>query len=361
VSLRVTTPLTVLVVAVAMADLGLRDPLLHTEHAAAAIVAALAATLLYMRIARRRRTVSRRMSTVAIAVFSLFWALLVAEAALTLIDRSDGIRYSLAGDLWFKRHWQPINSLGYRDREYSRGELEQKKKIYVIGASFVAGHGLKDYRDTFSQRLQLLVGDNSLVLNMGVCGDDSRGELKRLTQAPVKPDLIVLGYSGNDIIGMARHEGSPPPPFQPYRDLPAPLRAIVEHSYLFNFVLWSTPRHYFSDRWSYLKRVYEDPRILRLHAEDLQRFVDYSVTQQIPLAVVLFPYLHDLPGSSIYVPFVKAFFQTRGIPVLDVAELVADLPLRERVVNLNDLHPSITVHAMVADALFRLLREHSFL
>ena len=46
------------------------------------------------------------------------------------------------------KYWKPINSYGYRDIEHVN--LKEKKLPFVVGDSFVAGHGIKNYKDLFS-------------------------------------------------------------------------------------------------------------------------------------------------------------------------------------------------------------------
>ncbi len=79
--------------------------------------------------------------------------------------KSDGFCFTLASKTWFKRYWLPINSLGYRDIEYTKDNLKGKRIVFVVGDSFVAGQGIKNYKDRFSNILQEKLGKSWAVLN----------------------------------------------------------------------------------------------------------------------------------------------------------------------------------------------------
>jgi hypothetical protein len=110
-------------------------------------------------------------------------------------------------------------------------------------------------------------------------------------------------------------------------------------------------------RTNTLLAAYSDPAILGRHYEDLERFVAFSHKNRCSLVVVLFPFLQDLETSRRFTVPVAHFFATTGTPVVDVAKLVTDVPVKQRVVNSNDHHASKRVHRMVADALYKVLVE----
>ena len=74
-----------------------------------------------------------------------------------LIVQSDGYRHTLSSELWFRRYWHPINNEGYRD--YQTKHLDGRSVLFVVGDSFVAGHGVKRIVDRFPNRLAEMLGD----------------------------------------------------------------------------------------------------------------------------------------------------------------------------------------------------------
>ena len=186
---------------------------------------------------------------------------------------------------------------------------------------------------------------------------DSRGLFRGLVEFPWPPHVLVLSYFGNDLHEAAEELGFVPPAHVPYGDLPAPVRAVVQRSYFLDYLYWSWPRGELFGWWGFFQRAWGDPRVVALHERDLEKFVQYSRDRKVPMVVVLFPFLHDAETSALYVPRVKAFFEARGVRVIDASTLVADLPVSERIATVNDVHPSPLVHARVADALAKELPE----
>ncbi len=54
---------------------------------------------------------------------------------------------------------------------------------------------------------------------------------------------------------------------------------------------------------------------------------------------------------------VTNLFEDQGVPVLDVAELVENEPVRQLIVNSLDAHPSKWVHQQVADKLHEMILQ----
>jgi len=112
---------------------------------------------------------------------------------------------SLAAKRWFCVHWNPIDTLGYRDEEPTR--LEGRNVVYVVGDSFVAGQGVADYRARFSNRLEELLGPEWAVANIARIGWDTRQQRAALAKLQAPPDLVVLSYLINDIARIAASHG----------------------------------------------------------------------------------------------------------------------------------------------------------
>ena len=63
------------------------------------------------------------------------------------------------------------------------------------------------------------------------------------------------------------------------------------------------------------------------------------------------PLQTDLSGK------VASFFREHQVPVVDVAALIDSQRPRSTIANSVDTHPSIQVHALVADALYPMVLE----
>jgi len=275
--------------------------------------------------------------------------LLACEGVAATIGRTHSVGYTLASRLWFARHWrEPRNSLGYRDVEHVE---DGRRKLFVLGDSFVAGVGIADVRERFSDRLQAALGEHTQVHNLGFNGADTRQEAYLLETYPFRPDVLVLSYYINDILGAAAALGHREPPFRPYANLAPPLAWLVTRSYLLDFVYWLLPQRDQAGIRKHLARCFTWPEVVALHEQDLQHIVDWTRAKGCDLIAVVFPSLIQLEESAAWVAPALGVFARNGVPALDVRTLLRDLAPEERVINQNDPHPSARVHALVAEAL----------
>jgi hypothetical protein len=274
------------------------------------------------------------------------------EVIFSFVPRSHGVGYTFAARLWFEKYWRPINSLGYRDKEIAQNDLS-KIKVAVVGDSFMAGHGVKDVRDRFSDVLQAKLGAQYRVFNLGLNGADTRSEFDSLSAFPYKSDIIVLSYCGNDIDKVSLAMGTPSPEFTPYKNLGSAARYMVEHSFFFNYLYWLMPQEDSKNYDEFLFSSYRNPEILKAHLSDLKKFVDFARLGGSKLFVLLFPYdLRDLEGTKSYVQPVKDEFLAENVPVLDVSEIATAIRPSDRTVNSSDGHPSPALHRLIAESFY---------
>jgi hypothetical protein len=312
---------------------------------AAALLAAFALSLARLRDSRvARRCVAAGLATAL--------SLIALEEVFMFVARSHNVGYTLASKLWYHHHWGMPNALGYRDHEHV--PAPGKKIVFMVGDSYAAGAGVEReqrFADVFAG-----LRPDLQVMNLGVCGLDSVEEYKRLEAHPVHPDVVVLEYYPNDVDGAAKRAGHDPPDFEPYADLPCFVPVwFVRNSFLANFAYWQLPH---GDGDAYLRFMMDmehDPAVSRLQLEDLAKFCTWTNERRAGLVVVLMPLLEDLAWSRTANADVKAFFESQHVPVVDVADLVADLTVAQRLVNHHDGHASRVVHERIGHALAKLI------
>ena len=90
------------------------------------------------------------------------------------------------------------NQRGLRDHDHPYPRVDGKKRILVIGDSFVWGYGVGQ-DESFAERMEKTLGDVE-VINAGVSGYSTDQELLWLQDEGMKyrPDLVILVLSGND-------------------------------------------------------------------------------------------------------------------------------------------------------------------
>ncbi len=151
---------------------------------------------------------------VAYAALMLFFVL---EAIFMFVPQTHRIGYTLASQRWFQ-YYVHKNNIGYRDEPITEERLKNKIKIFVFGDSFTAGHGIKDPDDRYPDKLESMLPENYVVLNLGRNGTGTQDQLFRYMLFPIKPQIFILGYHGNDIDEVCGIKDSYP--YKPYTDLP---------------------------------------------------------------------------------------------------------------------------------------------
>lgn len=99
--------------------------------------------------------------------------------------------------------WYRINSDGIRDRDYPVAKPQGVFRVAAVGDSCTFGFGL-ELEDTWPKQLEKELqktNPGAEVINFGVMGYNTPQEAERIQDKVLKysPDLIVIGYSLNDI------------------------------------------------------------------------------------------------------------------------------------------------------------------
>ena len=164
--------------------------------------------------------VPRRLVGPLVALVSLLASLVLAEVALAMLgyghlrpepqpagfwrhDAQLGWRHAAGSDGIFDR--SPvfrtrvrINDKGLRGRDYPYERMAGRRRVLVLGDSFVFGFGVEQ-EETFTSVLENLLPATD-VLNAGVSGYGTDQELLWFRGEGVRyrPDLVILLMSGND-------------------------------------------------------------------------------------------------------------------------------------------------------------------
>lgn len=302
----------------------------------------------------RNGRIGPRWKNVLTSAFAIFLVLILLESIFMFIPYSNGVGYTYASQIWFAYYWR-TNELGYRDKLPS--EIDQTKPlIALVGDSFTAGHGIRSVRDTTAGQLQEMAGNRFTVMNLGRDRADTKREFNNLLNYPLTPDVIVLQYYGNDIDPAAVEAGIPWGKFTAYADVGLIGEFIMRGSVLFNYIYWRYPHQDLGNYRKFLIKAYHDPEAMSIHFHDLEKFVNYAKECRVQLLVVLFPFLRDTELSHVFIDPIGKFFRSQSVPVIDVTSLLPPFVESERVVNMNDAHPSPIVDRRLAEAIWEKLR-----
>jgi hypothetical protein len=302
----------------------------------------------------RRRTL---FANALLAVASLVLTLGSLEAGFRhFAVYSDGLGQTRAAQRWFQRYWGPLNHAGYRDREIDPAALAATRRLYVVGDSFAAGHGIEDREARFADRVRRGLGPAWSVVLLARNGWNTTDELLALRSMALPPDVIVLSWYVNDI------EAVSPQAAPPRLDLdgePAGVRAVVQHSDLANFVYWRVRRTRLSGLqsayWQSVLNAFDDPATWERYATQLRDVAALARAQGALLLVIAFPDLTDVVGTHTIVARVATVFRDEGAEVVDLAERFTGRPPQDLVVSALDAHPNAAVHAEVGELVLRRL------
>ncbi|MDD2635624.1 MAG: SGNH/GDSL hydrolase family protein [Bacteroidales bacterium] len=266
----------------------------------------------------------------------------------------------MQNNIWIKRYFKPINSLGYRDTE-PKTETG-KKNILVIGDSFVAGHGIK-HEEMFTFLISEQLKKDYLVFNLGVCGSHTDREFDSLMQYPVKPDIIILAYYHNDIESAMIKLNKTPKIENPKDKLNGLSRLFVNNSLFANFLFSNYAKKQISSQFMESPNndilAYLDDSLWGYQVTALDKFNNYCLKNRIPLLIINFPTLNEgitivnrIAGNKI-----EDYCLQNQIEFINIYDYVIDMPMSKRIANPMDNHPSAEVNKIVSNLLIEKIRE----
>jgi len=291
----------------------------------------------------------------SISIFTVFYLFVVLEIVFyNFVVYSDGFGFTLSSKRWVAKYWKPLNSYEYRDSEHVH--VHGKKILFVVGDSIVAGHGIKDHSDRFSDVLAGKLDGDWEVINIAKNGWDTNNEFEAIALYPYKPDIIILSYFINDIEGAAQKVGVNRPVL--IKDTPPLLLAtLIKNSYFANYFYWRLHRYNFAeelvDRYkAYLTQAYVSKKIWEVHQKELMRIIEFTKKNNSELIVVVCPDFSNIDESKKFTSKIVNFMDENSVRVIDVASKLAGREAMDLVVSSIDAHPNVAVHREIAEMLY---------
>ena len=221
------------------------------------------------------------------------------------------------------------NAQGFRDGPFTVEKAPNEYRIAAVGDSITFGW-TQDAAQVYVEQLEARLnaagapGMHYSVYNFGVGGYNAAQEVA-LVNANVlsyKPDLILMGYCGNDNqigfdAGLWRH---------------------------FSRTWWRT-WDFAKLRWMFFQEHRQEHDLVeRSYAE----LADVAREAGVPVLVVLFPHANDLGGSELVRR--AAFFESLGMATVNLYPVFAE---RGMDTLMNDIvHPNTEGHTLAAAAIF---------
>ncbi len=217
----------------------------------------------------------------------------------------------------------------------------KKKRILVLGDSFVWGHGVANINHLWWRQLQLELerrGYNDLeVMAAGLCGATTRLELdwaKRLLPE-YKPDMIIWSYVVNDACEVDEKTGSELVPHKSYLESSEPqgfagliCQYLPNLSYhllnlRFQNVLRKTSNSVQGYDWQDWELLLLKGRNFERYKRTIQQVAEFNKISQIPNLFVMMVF----PARERYLVRlqpVEALLDQQSIPYLDLLEPMCD-------------------------------------
>jgi len=312
---------------------------------------AFAVIIIFFRILKNESKTRNAFINISLVIFSTSLSLLILEIIFgVFVVQSDGYGFTLSSKRWFHENWKPINSDGYRDYEHKW----KPNVIFVVGDSFVAGHGLKNIDDRLSGQLAKKLGDQWSVAVLAQNGWGPISEYNALVNHRKRPQKIILSYYINDIesAAEANHFHRPQLVKMPNDDI----RFFTDNSYVLNWIYWRLYRGGFGDAyWNYLKQAFSDPKIWNSHENELMNIIDFSRNNGSEIVFVVWPNLNDIDGSLVFTSKVVAFLIEQEVEVIDLAKYFQNRQPSTLVVNAMDGHPNKKANMEVSELIYKRL------
>lgn len=255
------------------------------------------------------------------------------------------------------------NRFGIRGPDITLDKPPGTFRIAVIGDSVTMGAGVAD-EDTYARRIERRLnargdGRHYEVVNLGMPGLNARVVVARFEEKglPLAPDLVIYGYTLNDIEGPAYRPGPPPDTFYGVPTWLAP----AFHSRLFTLLalrVYSLREAISPPKGSYVRALddnyFHNPAALAQVETAFDRLA--AVARARRLCVLLVP--HTYVALLRLHPFVRHYElierlgRARGFYVQQTFDRFRGRDPASLWVSFNDVHPNARGHALLADAVW---------
>jgi hypothetical protein len=294
------------------------------------------------------------------------FVLLVAEAAVRLLQADQPTPTGYAPVNTNRRFMRPKNALGYRDLERTIAKPPGVRRAVSLGDSFAWGASV-EFEDAYPQRLERGLRRRRRepwqVVNLALPGMNTVDEAAQLETEGMAygPDLVLLGYVLNDSEDATAAEARRAVEWAEPKEVP---RGVLDRSALFRMVstrLWATAEN--RRRVSGYRSMYAEdaPGWIAARAA-LRRMGGLCREKGVPFVVAIFPLFGNplddrYPFAEIHAKVGQAAGEA-GAKVVDLLPAYRGLRWEMLVVDgVNDEHPNEIAHRIAANVLLHALDD----
>ncbi len=251
-----------------------------------------------------------------------------------------------------------VNSIGIRDKEYTKKKPPNVTRIAIIGDSFTFGYGVENDSDVYSEVLEKKLGDNYEVINFGM-GSLNALDIYYVVKEkiiPYNPDVIIYGYFHND------------PEFRK-DEIHVPIQYCFQDSNIFYSYYWINARlhnlkyNLFSQEdayYDYVKFIHSDDSIEQQCMKNIIYNYD-KVAKNTTFIIFVIPEEHESFITNIVENRIEHLTEGTNIHFLSISgEFWNITQSREKgyykVDYPRDQHFNEKGHELIADILYRKLQ-----
>lgn len=295
-----------------------------------------------------------------------------ARGLLEIVER-DGVRFRLRPNARVTIGGVECcnNELGLRGAAGCEEKAPGTFRVLCIGDSTTFGLGVPEPA-TWVRRVESDLnktapqGSRIEFVNAGVPAYNTRDELAlyRALADRLRPDLVLLGFYGNDLERIGFHIATDGSVLADPFPLPDAWNPLLMKSWLFRRVCVSACQ-WMTIRGTYVRAKGEN---LAMPAQWLHDFAQEAAARRTPLAILEIPTLQG--GPKVPSRIVPSEYPDRevsewlaqvaardGVPLLSLVEAVAGTPLPRLRVSAGDHHPNAYASQLMAPAIGAFLRE----
>lgn len=282
-----------------------------------------------------------------LGVMSIMLILLFLELIFSFVDRSHHAEVSYASIIWQKRFYH-LNEEGWRDLSLKKKD-SSKPALVFSGDSFSAGYGVqvgKRYSDIIQQKLS----NTFEIYNTGLKGTGLKEHLPQLEKIPAKEKILFYQIYINDLDDFCHRTKENN--FDIYCNFSTVDRYIFKASFFLNYVYFSFPNNrLIQSYYGFFRSCYENDVVLDEYNDHLKAMLTKLLqTNQYKKAYVfVMPTLADITMGAAFEQTIRTSLQSiNGITFFSVTDKLANLPVKERIVNTQDTHASEKANAVIA-------------
>lgn len=289
---------------------------------------------------------------------------LKVEKAVAVEDPVLNWRHAPNSRYYFNRIVYDINSQGFRDHEHADEAEPGVRRIVLVSDSIGYGVNVQvddNYPRRLENELESRTADDYEVVNLSMPGLSLRQKIHILeAYAPrFAPDLVVVDYCMNDVIGDSVREDAPEDVTKFGLRIPGFVQDVMHSSALLSAGWEALGRLKASAlgegegeaaEFDYLS-YYRDAERLDYVDRNLGRLSEFGRAHEVPLLVPIFPLLYAAEHYrwDLMHEVVQAGCDRHGIPTVDLLPVfAAQDPAGMRVQHGDDIHPSVHGNGLAA-------------